>query len=88
MSTAKSRARNYLPQITKAGVEVPNLPHVPATATNSAQALKAATNYLLSELRQLDDGRPEDADAARWHVAGQIGGIAALLPKRTRGDDS
>lgn len=77
MSTAKSRARNYWPKIRK--------PEDGGTATDGRQAMKAGVNYILTELRQLDEQRPADAEAARYHVADQLGQIAELLPKRTRG---
>jgi len=48
-------------------------------------AMKHAWDWILSEIRQLDEQRPADAEEARWHVAEQIGKVAELLPKRTRG---
>lgn len=81
MSTAKSRARNYLPQITKSGSAVTALPGVLGAATDSRKALTAAVNYVLSELKQLGEYRPDDADPARWHFATQFGIIAAQVPK-------
>lgn len=76
MSTARSRARNYWPKVKPAADG--------GTAPGSAAAMREGWNWMLSELRQLDELRPADADAARWHVAFQLGLLAESLPKRTR----
>jgi hypothetical protein len=77
VSTARSRARNYWPKLRKQSAG--------GTAPDGMSAMKHAWDWILSEIRQLDEQRPADAEEARWHVAEQIGKVAELLPKRTRG---
>ena len=67
MSTAKSRSRNYWPQITE--------------AAEGRDALSVAWRWILSEIKQLDEHRPEDAEYARRHVATQLGHYAESIPK-------
>lgn len=76
MSTARSRARNYLPKVKPAAAG--------GTAENGAAAMRQAWNWLLSEVKEKAEDDPEDAEYARWHIAQQLAMLAESLPKRTR----
>lgn len=80
MSTAKSRERHYLPLIKQPETTQPD----DGKKSDGQEALTAAWAWLLSEFKQLNMRRPEDAVSARFHAAAQIGNLAASLPKYHR----
>lgn len=53
-------------------------------AENGHKALTIAVSFLLAQIKRLDHVRPEDAEAARWHIAREIAKFAASLMRRTR----
>lgn len=76
MSTGRSRARNYWPKVMS--------PDDGGTQTDSREALREGWNWILSELKEMDRYRPDDGEAARWHVAFQLGRLAESMPRRTK----
>lgn len=72
MNRAKKRAQRY--------AALTHAPEQGGTATDSREALRQAWNHLLSEIKQLEDWKPDHADVARWYFAHQVDNLAASVP--------
>lgn len=53
-------------------------------AKDGREAFRIANSFLLSQFKKMEDSRPDDAEAARWHFAREMARFATTVTRRTQ----